>query len=66
MKQKISYLNNMDYQKGLRQLEAKERLSKFGPNQIFKPEGLSFFDIFLEEIREPMILVLLAVGFFYS
>lgn len=66
MKQKISFLNNMDYQKGLSQLEAKERLSKFGPNQIFKPEGLSFFDIFLEEIREPMILVLLAVGFFYS
>ena len=51
---------------GLSQLEAKERLLKFGPNQIFKPEKLSFFDIFFEEIREPMILVLLAVGFFYS
>ena len=56
----------MDYQKGLSQLEAKERLLKFGPNQIFKPKRVSFFDITLEEIREPMILVLLAVGFFYS
>jgi len=55
-----------NYQKGLSQLEAKERLLKFGPNQIFKPERLSFFDIFLEEIREPMILVLLLVAFFYS
>jgi len=52
--------------KGLSQLEAKEKLLKFGPNQIFKPKKVSFFDIFLEEIREPMILVLLAVGFFYS
>jgi Ca2+-transporting ATPase len=56
----------MDEQKGLSQIDAKERLLKFGPNQIFKPERLSFFEIFLEEIREPMILVLLAVGFFYS
>jgi len=55
-----------NYQKGLSQLEAKERLLKFGPNQIFKPERLSFFEIFLEEIREPMILVLLLVAFFYS
>lgn len=51
---------------GLTQAEAKERLLKFGPNQIIKESKISFFAIAKEEIREPMILLLLAVGFFYA
>lgn len=51
---------------GLSQSEAKERLLKFGPNQIIKPSKISFFAIAKEEITEPMILLLLAVGFFYA
>jgi len=50
---------------GLSFLEAKKRLEKFGPNQITKPREISFFDIAKEGITEPMILLLLVVGFFY-
>ncbi len=51
---------------GLSSGEARERLSKFGPNQIFKPAKVSFFGIAKHEVTEPMILLLLVVGFFYS
>ncbi|SNQ60361.1 cation-translocating P-type ATPase [Candidatus Methanoperedens nitratireducens] len=51
---------------GMSSGEAGERLSKFGPNQIFKPTRISFFGIAKHEVTEPMILLLLVVGFFYS
>jgi len=51
---------------GLSSQEAEKRLKQFGPNQIFKAEEISFFKIAWHEIREPMILLLLVVGFFYS
>lgn len=51
---------------GLSSGEAQERLLKFGPNQIFKPARVSFFGIAGHEVTEPMILLLLVVGFFYS
>jgi len=35
-------------------------------NQIFKPTQIGFFDIAKHEITEPMIILLLVVGFFYS
>ncbi len=52
--------------KGLTTKEAQNRILKFGPNRIFKPTKISFFGIAKEEITEPMILLLLVVGFFYS
>ncbi len=51
--------------RGLTSLEAKEKLAQFGPNQIFKPTPVSFWGIFAHEVTEPMILLLLVVGFFY-
>jgi len=51
---------------GLSSKEAKERLLKFGPNQIFKAEKISFWGIAKEEVTEPMIILLLIVGFLYS
>jgi Ca2+-transporting ATPase len=51
---------------GLSSGEARERLTKFGPNHIFKPASVSFFGIAKHEVTEPMILLLLVVGFFYS
>lgn len=51
---------------GLSSSEAQERLLKLGPNQIFKPARISFFGIARHEVTEPMILLLLVVGFFYS
>ena len=51
---------------GLTSQEAQKLLKKFGPNEIFKSEKINFWSIFWEEVREPMILLLLVVGFFYS
>ncbi len=51
---------------GLSTRKAGENLIRFGPNQIFKPAKVSFFGIARHEITEPMILLLLVVGFFYS
>ena len=51
---------------GLTTNEAQKRLLEFGPNQIFKPTKISFFGIAKHEVMEPMILLLLVVGFFYS
>ena len=51
---------------GLSSGEAREKLLKSGPNQIFKHAKISFFGIARHEVTEPMILLLLVVGFFYS
>jgi len=52
--------------KGLSSAEAEKRLLKSGPNLIFKSTKVSFLGIAKEEVTEPMILLLLVVGFFYS
>ena len=51
---------------GLSSREAKEKLLKSGLNRIFKATEISFFGIARHEVTEPMILLLLVVGFFYS
>jgi P-type Ca2+ transporter type 2C len=51
---------------GLSTAEAKKRLGEFGPNQIYVPERISFFNIARHEVTEPMILLLLVVGIVYS
>ncbi len=56
-----------DYQTtGLSSLEAEKRLEQFGPNIIFKSAKISFLGIAKHEVTEPMILLLLVVGFVYS
>lgn len=51
---------------GLSQSEAKKRLTQYGPNKFAKERKITFWGIFREEIVEPMILLLLVVGVFYS
>lgn len=51
---------------GLTDSEAKVKLLEFGPNQIYQPEKISFWGIAKHEVTEPMILLLLVVGVFYS
>ena len=51
---------------GLTSNEASQRLSVAGPNVIISPSGITFWDILWEELREPMILLLLIVGVLYS
>jgi Ca2+-transporting ATPase len=57
---------NTDPDSGLDQAEAKKRLNQFGPNRLTLERKISFWGVFLEEIREPMILLLLVVGIIYS
>ena len=52
--------------RGLTPEEAQARLARFGPNRLFTPAPVRFWAIAAEEIREPMILLLLVVGVFYS
>ncbi len=51
---------------GLSKVEAAQKLKEFGPNEIFKPEKISFFGIAGHEVTEPMILLLFFVGIIYS
>ena len=51
---------------GLTTEEAKKRLAEHGYNTLYKPHTVRFVDIVKEEITEPMILLLFAVGFFYA
>lgn len=51
---------------GLTTNEANHRLKTSGPNQVFTPYHVTFWGIFKEEVTEPMILLLLVVGSFYS
>jgi Ca2+-transporting ATPase len=52
--------------KGLSGEQAAKRLAETGPNRIAQPRKVSFLGIAREEIVEPMILLLLAVGIIYT
>lgn len=51
---------------GLSESEASARLKSFGRNRIFEPEKVGFFGIAARELAEPMIILLLVVGFLYG
>lgn len=51
---------------GLTEAEAARRLAEAGPNRIAAPREISFLRIAVEEITEPMILLLLVVGAVYT
>ncbi len=51
---------------GLTSEEAKRRLVQYGPNRLVQERRLTFLAVFWEEVREPMILLLLVVGILYS
>ncbi len=51
---------------GLSPAEASARLTHIGPNRLFTPAPVRFWTIAGQEITEPMILLLLTVGVFYT
>ena len=51
---------------GLTVEEAKSRLARGGRNRLFTPAPVSVWAIAWQELKEPMILLLLVVGVFYS
>ncbi len=52
--------------RGLSDQEAVQRLGKYGKNALVEERQVRFWDIFKEEVTEPMILLLLAIGVVYS
>lgn len=55
-----------DSDKGLTSEEAEARLRRYGENVLVEEERESFLDALKEEVREPMILLLIFVGILYS
>jgi Ca2+-transporting ATPase len=51
---------------GLTDQEAAKRLATHGPNKLVEEREIRFLGILREEITEPMILLLIAVGVLYS
>ena len=50
---------NVTAQSGLTDSEAKNRLDKYGPNELKSAEKESLFMRFLDQMKDPMIIVLL-------
>jgi Ca2+-transporting ATPase len=59
-------LSGVNPEKGLTDQEAAQRLSKYGKNSLVEQREIRFLGILKEEITEPMILLLIAVGVLYS
>ena len=55
-----------DITKGLCNAQVERRIKEMGENKITQSKSITFGDILLEEIREPLILMLLVVGVLYS
>ncbi len=55
-----------DQIRGLNPEEVSARLARFGLNKLKAEKPVTFISIFWEEVREPMILLLLFTGFLYS
>ena len=51
---------------GLTDQEAKSRLNQFGQNSLAEEKKESFWHEFFEELREPMVLMLLVTGVLYT
>jgi Ca2+-transporting ATPase len=55
-----------DAARGLNPVEARTRLEKTGQNRLAEEKKFSFWKEFIEELREPMVLMLLATGVLYG
>jgi Ca2+-transporting ATPase len=53
-------------EKGLTDQEAAKRLNQYGKNSLVEEKEIRFLGILREEITEPMILLLIAIGVLYS
>jgi P-type Ca2+ transporter type 2C len=53
-------------EKGLTDQEAEIRLNQYGKNSLVEEKEIRFLGILREEITEPMILLLIAIGVLYS
>jgi len=65
-KQELVGQLEVDPDKGLTEQEAAKRLNVYGKNVLVQTGEIRFLSIFREEVTEPMILLLLAIGVIYS
>jgi Ca2+-transporting ATPase len=56
----------IDLDSGLTSNEASQRLEKYGANRLQEEEKEPFWEEFLEELREPLILLLIFTGVLYA
>jgi Ca2+-transporting ATPase len=64
--QEVVQSSAVDPELGLTDQEAAQRLEKYGENRLVEERNVQFLAILREEITEPMILLLIAVGVLYS
>ena len=53
---------NVDFKRGLSSIEAKERLNKYGKNALEEKKKKNVFLVFLSQLNDPMIYVLIAAA----
>lgn len=53
---------NSDQKNGLSSQEAKQRLEKYGPNALAEKKGKSFFAKLIEQLLDPMVIILLVAA----
>lgn len=61
-KEEVLYELNSDQKNGLTSEEAKRRLEKYGPNALREKKGKSFFQRLLEQLIDPMVVILLVAA----
>ncbi|WP_066638788.1 calcium-transporting P-type ATPase, PMR1-type [Desulfolucanica intricata] len=49
-----------NYKKGLDERDARDRLGRFGPNELAKPPKVPLWQMFLQQFKDFMVLILLA------
>ena len=64
--QEVSTQLNVDSAVGLTAADARQRLTQFGSNRLRQEKHEPVWEIFLEELREPMVLLLLFTGVLYA
>jgi Ca2+-transporting ATPase len=64
--QDVAALLETDARTGLTEAESRERLAQYGPNRLTEEKHEPFWKEFLEELREPMVLLLLVTGVLYA
>jgi len=64
--QEIIRSSDVNPETGLTDQEAAQRLGKYGVNRLAEEKETRFLAIMKEEVTEPMILLLIAVGVLYS
>lgn len=65
-KETLASALNSDIAKGLSADEADKRLQETGLNKITQGKAITFGDILIEELQEPLIMLLLLIGVMYS